>query len=301
MCSSRFVEPPNAAWTAIALRIDGVGEDVPRRQPAAAPAAARRGPSGGPCRARSAGPTAPAPSAAASGPSASPTTCDVAAVPRNWQPPPGLAQARQPSSAASSQRDLAVGEAGADRLDLAGVLAVARRQRHAAGHEHARAGRASPARAIIIAGRPLSQVATPSTPLRVGSERISRRKHHRRVVAVGQAVHHARRALRAAVARVGARSRRTARSRSALQLLGRRLHQQADLPVAGVVAERDRRAVGGAQAALGAEDQELLAGRARPGSSPCRRSASSRTGRRWEPVAAAPASAAACRRARALR
>jgi hypothetical protein len=32
------------------------------------------------------------------------------------------------------------------------------------------------ARAIIIAGRPLSQVATPRTPRRVGSERISRRK-----------------------------------------------------------------------------------------------------------------------------
>ena len=32
------------------------------------------------------------------------------------------------------------------------------------------------ASAIIMAGRPLSQVATPSTPLRVGSERISRRK-----------------------------------------------------------------------------------------------------------------------------
>ena len=31
------------------------------------------------------------------------------------------------------------------------------------------------ASAIIIAGRPLSQVATPRTPRRVGSERISRR------------------------------------------------------------------------------------------------------------------------------
>ncbi len=31
------------------------------------------------------------------------------------------------------------------------------------------------ASAIIIAGRPLSHVATPSTPLRVGSERIRRR------------------------------------------------------------------------------------------------------------------------------
>jgi len=28
-------------------------------------------------------------------------TCDVAAVPRNWQPPPGLAHVRQPASAAS--------------------------------------------------------------------------------------------------------------------------------------------------------------------------------------------------------
>ena len=35
-------------------------------------------------------------------PSASPTTCEVAAVPRNWQPPPGVAQARQPTSAAYS-------------------------------------------------------------------------------------------------------------------------------------------------------------------------------------------------------
>ena len=35
-------------------------------------------------------------------PSASATTCEVAAVPRNWQPPPGEAQARQPRSAASS-------------------------------------------------------------------------------------------------------------------------------------------------------------------------------------------------------
>ena len=42
----------------------------------------------------------------------------------NWQPPPGEAQARQPRSAASSQRDLAVGEAHADRLHLAGVLAL---------------------------------------------------------------------------------------------------------------------------------------------------------------------------------
>ena len=42
------------------------------------------------------------------------------------------------------------------------------------------------------------------------------------------------------------------------QLLGRRLHQQADLPVAGVIAERDRRAIGGAHAALRAEIKNCL-------------------------------------------
>ena len=34
MCSSRLVEPPNAAWTAMALRSGGVGQDVPRRRSA---------------------------------------------------------------------------------------------------------------------------------------------------------------------------------------------------------------------------------------------------------------------------
>ena len=170
-------------------------------------------------------------------PSASATTCAVAAVPRNWQPPPGDRAGRgSPARPPLRSDELAVGEARADRLDLARVLAVGRRQRHAAGHEHAPAGRACAASAIIIAGRPLSQVATPSTPRRVGSERISRRKHDRRVVAVGQAVHHAGRALRAAVARVGdeagERHRRRARSSSSR----RRLHEQADLPVAGVIA-----------------------------------------------------------------
>ncbi len=109
-------------------------------------------------------------------PSASATTCEVAAVPRNWQPPPGEAQARQPSFGRFFERDLAVREARADGLDLAGVLALLGQQRHAAGHQHAGQIVHAPASAIIIAGRPLSQVATPSTPRRVGSERIRRRK-----------------------------------------------------------------------------------------------------------------------------
>ena len=46
---------------------------------------------------------------------------------------------------------------------------------------------------------------------------------------------------------------------SDLELLGGGVHQQADFPVAGVIAERDRGAIGGADAAVGAEDEELLA------------------------------------------
>ena len=103
-----------------------------------------------------------------------------------------------------SQRELAVREAGADRLDLAGVLAVERGEQVTPPGTRTHGRSCIAARAIIIAGRPLSQVATPSTPLRVGSERISRRKTMRRVVAIGQAVHHAGGALRAAVARIGA-------------------------------------------------------------------------------------------------
>ena len=73
------------------------------------------------------------------------------------------------------QSEFAMSVAGADRLDLAGIFAFPGRQGHSARHEHA--GQCfEPARAIIIAGSPLSQVAIPSTPLRRGSERIKRRK-----------------------------------------------------------------------------------------------------------------------------
>ena len=244
MCSSRFVEPPNAACTTIALRTRRVGEDVAHRGCRAPRAPSARAAERRAMSSQIGWPDGASAECGSDRPSASPTTCDVAAVPRNWQPPPGDAQARQPESAASSSVISPCAKRAPMRLHLAGVLAVARRQRHAAGHEHARADRGSPASAIIIAGRPLSQVATPSTPRRVGSERISRRNTMRRVVAVRQAVEHRRRALRAAVARVGARRRRTGSRRSRVNSSAAALHEQPDLPVAGVVAERDRRAVG---------------------------------------------------------
>ena len=75
------------------------------------------------------------------------------------------------------------------------------------------------------------------------------------------------------------------------ELLGGRLHQQPDLPVAGVIAERDRPAVRRADAALRARGSGTAGGRARAGPSPCPRSASARRGRRSGRRAASPASA----------
>ena len=106
-------------------------------------------------------------------PSASATTCEVAAVPRNWQPPPGDAQARQPISAASSseiepcaKRAPRVWTLPASSPSVAGSVTPP---------GTITPGRScAPATAIIIAGRPLSQVATPMTPTRVGSDRIRR-------------------------------------------------------------------------------------------------------------------------------
>ena len=192
-------------------------------------------------------------------PNASATTCDVAAVPRNWQPPPGVPHARQPMSAASSTRDQAVRVARADRLHLARVLAADRRQRHAAGHDDAgivaRAGQRQHHRGQpLVAGRDAH-----ARPTRRGSERISRRIDDRGVVAVRQAVEHARRALRAAVARIAdvRRERDRRPRRAAPRAASRTSRPISQWPV--WIAERDRRAVLGAQPALRADDQELRA------------------------------------------
>ena len=71
--------------------------------------------------------------------------------------------------------DLAVGEARRRWIESGRHLRPFRQQRDAARHQHA--GQiVHQASAIIMAGRPLSHVATPRTPRRVGSERIRRRK-----------------------------------------------------------------------------------------------------------------------------
>ena len=164
MCSSRFVEPPNAAWTTIALRTAASVRMSRVVRPRAASDVNARAPSAGPCRARSAGRTGASAECGSDRPSASATTCDVAAVPRNWQPPPGEPHARQPSSAASLQRDLAVREAGADRLHLARVLALGRA---------AASRRRAPARRADRAARPAPS-SSPAGPCRRSPRRARR-------------------------------------------------------------------------------------------------------------------------------
>ena len=281
MCSSRFVEPPNAAWTVMALRKAASVRmccvcDLARLQ-----IVPRPGPSGGPCRARSVGRTAPGAECGSDRPSASPTTCDVAAVPRNWQPPPGEAQARQPSSAACSsvispcaKRAPMVCTLPASSPSVGGSVTPPGTRTH---------GRSCmPARAIIIAGSPLSQVATPMTP-RARRQRTNQpAQHHGRIVAIRQAIHHADGALRAAVARIGAEAgERHAAEPS--NLLGRRLHEQPDFPMAGVIAQSDRRC----RRQLGARRECWRMRNSRPAEfdgipDPCRRFATSRIGRRTE-------------------
>ena len=100
MCSRRFVEPPNAAWTSIAFSIAWLDEDLTdrdaeqdaRRCSAAAERLASSSQTGSPDGASAlCGSASPRPSA---------TTCEVAAVPRNWHPPPDDPHARQPMVAA---------------------------------------------------------------------------------------------------------------------------------------------------------------------------------------------------------
>ena len=82
MCSSRFVDPPNAACTTIAFRIAASVRISRVFIPAASSAASARAD----CTARSSHTACPLGASAECGsesPSASATTCDVAAVPRN--------------------------------------------------------------------------------------------------------------------------------------------------------------------------------------------------------------------------
>ena len=93
-----------------------------------------------------------------------------------------------------------------------------------------------------MAGRPLSQVATPEHALAPRQRPDQPAEDDRRVVAIRQAVHHPGRALRPAVAGVGDHPGER-HDVEPPQLLGRLLDQQADLPVPRVISQRDRLAI----------------------------------------------------------
>jgi hypothetical protein len=94
--------------------------------------------------------------------------------PRNWQPPPGDPHARQPSSAAASSDS-------SPRAKRAPIDCTLPASSPSLGGSVTPPGTSTlgssriATSASIIAGSPLSQVATPSTPARVGSDRMSRR------------------------------------------------------------------------------------------------------------------------------
>ena len=172
-CSSRLVEPPNAACTSNAF---STASRV-RMRDSGVPVAASRTSASAERRAMSVHTGSPEGASALCGnaiPSASAITCEVAAVPRNWQPPPGEPQARQPIAAACS-RSISPCAKRAPMVCTLPASSAPRAGRVTPPGTITPGRSAQPASASIIAGRPLSQVATPSTPRRVGSERISRR------------------------------------------------------------------------------------------------------------------------------
>lgn len=174
MCSSRLVLPPQAAWTTIALRTAASVRMslslMPRRACSKSARALRRAASS-----QIGCPLGASAECGKAKPSASATTWLVAAVPKNWQPPPGEAQARQPRAAASSS-DISpwAKRAPIDWILPASSPSVGGNVTPPGTKTHG--SDFAPASAIIMAGSPLSHVATPSTPRRVGNERMRRRR-----------------------------------------------------------------------------------------------------------------------------
>src|SRR5665213_384331 len=154
------------------------------------------------------------------------------------------------------QRNLIVREPRAHRLHAPGILPLLRQQRGAARNQNARKiRRASQShhhgrQALIARGYANHAAARGQRPNLTP-------EHDGRVVAVRQAVVHAGRALRAAVAGVGAiGGKRDGIMRS--QFFSGLFHQQAHFPMPCVIAERDSRAVRAPDSSVGAQDQDFL-------------------------------------------
>ncbi len=195
------------------------------------------------------------------------------------------------------QRNLSLRKARPNRLDLPRILAALRQQRHPARHQHRRQ-RPDDASAIIIAGSPLSHVATPSTPVPRRQRPHQPPQHHRRIVPVGQRIQHPRRALRPPVARIGARPGKRHRP-PRLQLARRLRHQQPHLPVSGVEPQRNRRSRLPRATRHACSESTTPARPSAPDPNPSPHSASAQTNCPRAASAASPPSAAAIPMARA--
>ena len=97
----------------------------------------------------------------------------------------------------------------------------------------------------------------PRTPRPLRQRAREPPENNRGIVAIGQAVEHARRALRPAIARIGAITGERNRLQFA-KFFGSGLDQQTDFPMAGVITQRDRLSVRRAQSALRAQNEKLF-------------------------------------------
>ena len=134
------------------------------------------------------------------------------------------------------------------------VLALDGRQRHAARHDrdgqivHGRQGHHHGGQGLVAGGDAEDTLAP-------GQAADQPPKDARRIVAIGQAVHHSRRALRPTVTGVRAAGGE-GHAAEGLELPRRGLQQQAQLIMPDVIADRDRLAVGAANPALVTEQQK---------------------------------------------
>ena len=179
----------------------------------------------------------------------------------NWQPPPGEAQARQPTSAAYSRVICFCAKRAPMVWALAASSPLSGKQGDAAGdkdggqitcggegHHHRRQS--------FVAGGDSQHAGTR------GQRAHETAEDDGCVVAEGKRIHHAQRALSAAVARVGAGSGERYGVQS-FQLARGFGDEQADFPVAGVKSQSNGAAVFGAKAAMGAEDEDFGPGETR--------------------------------------
>ena len=173
------------------------------------------------------------------------------------------ATTRRGARAATEIRGLGQGEltmavAGANRLHGAGIFAHLRRQGDTTRHEHA--GEVAEAGdGHQHCGQPFVAGGDAQHALATGQRAGQPAEDGRGIVAVRQTVKHPRGALRATITGVRAEGSEGNRAKGS-QPLRSGLHEEADFPVAGVIAQGQRAAVGQPDPSLGGKNEKLPVG-----------------------------------------